>query len=68
VTLQVTQNDFLYFAAHFQVNDLGVNGFLVELMNEFIVRDTDLHGVEFTAVNDCWNQALVSQAAARTFP
>jgi hypothetical protein len=68
VALQVTQDDFLDFTVHLQIDDLGVNGFMFELMNDFIVRDTDLHRVEFAPVNDCRNLALVSQAAARTFP
>jgi hypothetical protein len=41
---------------------------MFELMDDFIMRDTDFHRVEFAPVNDCRNLALVSQAAARTFP
>jgi hypothetical protein len=68
VALQVAQDHFLNFSIDFQVDDLGVNGFLVELVKKNIVIDANLHGLKFAPINDCWNQALVSQAAARTFP
>jgi hypothetical protein len=68
MTLQIAQNNLLLFFTDPQLYDLGINRVVFEFMNELVVCDGNHGGISIATINDCWYQALVSQAAARTFP
>ncbi len=68
MALQIAQDDFLAFVTDAQFDNLRVDRVVFEFVDELVVLDTNLRGVAIPAVNDCRNQALTSQAAARTFP
>jgi hypothetical protein len=68
MTLQRLDNYILIYAIDIHGDDGREEGFVLKHVNDLIVAHRDIGRIFRAAINNGWNNVLMTQAAARTFP